>query len=128
MTVNAKNAWATRRKAAAEAPLILHKKGEYRHRWTDWNPNAQAMTTQEIVVERWDMCTATALAGGKVEVTTTNRRLMSHLDSLHKMQPDKCRGGMATTGVATYTVGAETWKNYLAEHTEAKPKNDESQA
>lgn len=124
MEINAKNVAAIRRKLEAEKPFVMHKKGEYRHRWSGWNPNAQAIVNQEIVVERWDVCTATALAGGKMEVTTTNRRLMSHLDSLHKMQPDKCRGGMATTGVATYTVEAETWKNYLAAHTEAEPGNE----
>lgn len=122
MEINAQNAAAIRRKVEAEKPFVMHKKGEYRHRWSGWNPNAQAIVAQEIVVERWDACTATALAGGKVEVTTTNPRLISQLNNLHKMQPDKCRGGMVTTGVATYTVNAETWQNYLAAHTEAKPE------
>lgn len=122
MEINAKNAAAIRRKVEAEKPFVMHKEWEYRHRWNGWNPNAQAIVDQEIVVERWDACTATTLAGGKVEVTTTNRRLISHLNSLHKMQPDKCRGGMTATGLATYTVNAETWQNYLAAHTEAKPE------
>ena len=124
MEINAKNVAAIRRKLEAEKQFIMHKKGEYRHRWNGWNPNAQAFVNQEIIVEMYDECTATPQTGGKVEVTTTNRRLICHLDSLHRMQPDKCRGGMATTGVATYTVEAEVWKNYLAAHTEAEPGNE----
>ena len=122
MKINAKNAAAIRRKVAAEKPFILHKKGEYRHRWNSWNPNVKAMMEQEMLIEMYEECTAAPRADGKVEVTTTNRRLMSHLDSLHRMQPDKCTGGRGTTGFVVYTVDAEAWQAYLAEHTEADVK------
>lgn len=126
MTVNAKNAWAIRRKAAAEAPFMLHKKGEHLHQWDSWNPNFKAMVQQEITIEMFEECTVAPRADGKVEVTTTNRRLMSQLDTMHHLEPGKCAGRSAPTGVAVYTVDAEAWKAYLAEHTEAEPDNDES--
>lgn len=119
MTVNAKNAWAIRRKAAAEAPFMLHKKGEHLHQWEGWNPNFKAMVQQEITIEMFEECTVAPRADGKVEVTTTNQRLMSQLDTMHHMEPGKCTGRKATTGVAVYTVDAEAWKTYLAEHTKA---------
>ena len=122
MKVDAKNAAAIRRKVAAEKPLILHKKGEYPHRWSSWNPNMKAMVEQEILIEIWEECTTAPRADGKVEVTTTNLRLMSQLNSMHRMQPDKCTGRRVTTGVAVYMVDAEAWQAYLAEHTEAGTK------
>ena len=127
MTVNAKNAWAIRRKIAAETPLKLHKRGEHLHQWEGWNPNFKTVVQQEITIEMFDECTVAPRADGKVEVTTTNQRLISQLDTMHRMEPGKCAGRSATTGVAVYTVDAEAWKAYLAEHTEgeAEPDNDE---
>ena len=122
MAVNAKNAWAIRRKVAAEKPLILHKKGDHLHQWDSWNPDMKAMVQQEIIIEMFEECTVAPQAGGKVEMTTTNQRLMSQLDNLHRMKPDKCSGGKVTTGLAVYSVDAETWQAYLAEHTEANTK------
>lgn len=119
MTVNAKNAWAIRRKATAEAPFMLHKRGEHLHQWEGWNPNFKTVMQQEITIEMFEECTVAPRADGKVEVTTTNQRLMSQLDTMHRMEPGKCTGRRVTTGVAVYTVDAETWKAYLAEHTEA---------
>lgn len=128
MKVNAQNAAAIRQKAAAEKPLILHKKGEYPHRWNAWNPNVKAMMTQEVVIELWEECTVAPRADGKVEVTTSNQRLMSHLDSMHRLEPGKCTGRRVTTGVAAYLVDAESWKSWLAVHTEVheegKPSNE----
>ena len=126
MKVNAHNAAAIRRKAAAETPFILHKRGEHLHQWSAWNPNIRAMTEQEIIIEMYDECTVAPQADGKVEVTTTNRRLMSQLDTMHSMEPTKCTGGKMTNGLAVYKVDAEAWQAYLAVHTEAKPGNDES--
>ena len=126
MEVKAQNAAAIRRKAAAKAPFILHKKGEHLHQWNSWNPNFKAMVQQEITIEMFEECTVAPQADGKVEITTTNRRLMSQLDTMHRMEPGKCTGGKVTTGIAVYTVDAEAWKAYLAEHTEAEPDNDES--
>lgn len=126
MKVNANNAAAIRRKAAAEQPFMLHKRGEHLHQWSAWNPNVRAMTEQEIIIEMFGEGTVAPQADGKVEVTTTNRRLMSQLDTMHSMEPTKCTGGKATTGLAVYTVDTEAWKAYLAEHTEAEPDNDES--
>lgn len=126
MTVSAKNAWAIRRKAAAEAPFILHKKGEHLHQWSSWNPNFKTVVQQEITIEMFEECTVAPRADGKVEVTTANQRLMSQLDNLHRMEPGKCTGWSVATGVTTYTIDAEAWKAYLAEHTEAEPDNDES--
>lgn len=120
MKVNTHNAAAIRRKAAAETPFYLHKKGEHLHRWNEWNPNVKAMLEQEIIIEMYDECTAAPQAGGKVEITTTNRRLMSHLDSMHSMEPTKCSGGRVTAGLAVYEVDTEAWQAYLAAHTEAK--------
>lgn len=119
MTVNAKNAWAIRRKAAAEAPLMLHKKGDHLHQWESWNPNFKTMVQQEITIEMFEECTVAPRADGKVEVTTTNQRLTSQLDTIHRMEPGKCTGRRVTTGVAVYIVDAEAWKAYLTEHTEA---------
>lgn len=125
MTVNAKNAWAIRRKAAAEAPFILHKKGEHLHQWESWNPNFKAVVQQEITIEMFEECTVAPRADGKVEVTTTNQRLISQLDTMHRMEPGKCAGRSVATGVAIYTVDAEAWKAYLAEHTEAAKAEEE---
>lgn len=125
MTVNAKNAAAIRRKAEAEKPFFLHKKGEHLHRWDTWNPNVKAMMTQEIIIEMYNECTVAPRAEGKVEVTTTNQRLMSQLDRLHSLQPTKCTDRRMTTGVAVYVVDTEAWASYLAEHTEAKPDGPE---
>ena len=119
MSINAKNARAIRQKAAAEAPFMLHKKGEHRHRWNAWNPSFKAMVQQEITIEMFEECTVAPRADGTVQVTTTNQRLMSQLDTMHRMEPGKCTGRSATTGVAVYTVDTEAWKAYLAEHTEA---------
>lgn len=123
MKVDARNAAAIRRKVAAEKPLILHKKGEYPHRWNSWNPNLKAMMEQEILIEIWEECTTAPRADGKIEVTTTNQRLMSQLEQLHRLEPGKCTGRRVTTGVAVYLVDAEAWQAYLAEHTEAKPND-----
>ena len=120
MTVNAKNAWAIRRKAAAEAPFMLHKKGDHLHQWEGWNPNFKTMVQQEITIEMFEECTVAPRADGKVEVTTTNQRLMSQLDTMHRMEPGKCTGRRVTTGIKDYVMDAEAWKAYLAEHTEAK--------
>lgn len=117
MEINARNAAAMRRKAAAEAPFILHKKGEHLHQWSSWNPNFKAMVQQEITIEMFEECTVAPRTDGKVEVTTTNQRLISQLDTMHRMKPDKCSGWSVTTGVTAYTVDAETWQSYLAEHT-----------
>lgn len=117
MKVNARNAAAVRRKAAAETPLILHKKGEHLHRWDNWNPNLKAMVQQEITIEMYEECTVAPRADGKVEVATTNRRFMSQMDNLHRMKPDKCTGWSVATGVTAYTVDAEIWQKWLAEHT-----------
>ena len=128
MKINAHNAAAMRRKAEAEKPFFLHKKGEHLHRWDAWNPNVKAMMTQEIIIEMYDECTVAPRAEGKVEVTTTNRRLMSQLDRLHSLQPTKCTDRRMTTGVAVYVVDAEEWQGYLAVHTEVheegKPSNE----
>ena len=128
MTVNAQNAEAIRRKVAAEKPLILHKKGEYPHRWNAWNPNIKAMVTQEVIIEMWEECTVAPRADGKVEVTTSNQRLIFHLDSMHQLEPRKCNGRRVATGVAAYLVDADAWENWLAVHTEVheegKPSNE----
>lgn len=126
MKVNAKNAWAIRRKAAAEAPFMLHKKGDHLHQWEGWNPNFKTVVQQEITIEMFEECTVAPRADGKVEVTTTNQRLMSQLNTMHRMKPGKCAGRRVTTGVAAYVVDAEAWKAYLAEHTEAD-KTEEGQ-
>lgn len=128
MTINAKNAAAMRQKAAAEKPLILHKKAEYTHRWNAWNPNVKAIMTQEIVIELWKECTVAPRADGKVEVTTSNQRLMSQLDRMHRLEPGKCTGRRVTTEIAAYLVDKEAWQAYLAVHTEvhkeSKPSNE----
>lgn len=125
MTVNAKNARAIRRKAAAETPFMLHKKGEHLHRWESWDPNFKTVIQQEITIEMFKECTVAPRADGKVEVTTTNQRLMSQLDTMHRMEPGKCTGRNVTTGVAIYTVDAEAWKTYLTEHTEAEAQKED---
>ena len=123
--ITAANAKAIRQKKAAEAPLILHKKKDYHHRWTGWDPNIGAMVEQEIIIEMWDRCTAAPTAGGKVEVTTADRRLEHQLAELHRARPQECSAGRKTMNITTYTMEAETWQTWLAEHTEAE-KNDES--
>lgn len=125
MTINTQNAAAIRRKVEAETPFILHKKGEHLHQWDSWNPSFKTMVQQEITIEMFKECTVAPRADGKVEVSTTNQRLMSQLDNMHRMEPGKCTGRRVATGVAVYTVDAEAWKTYLAEHTEAEPNNDE---
>lgn len=128
MKVNAQNAAAIRRKVAAEKPLILHKKGEYPHRWNTWNPNVKAMMTQEVVIELWEECTVAPRADGKVEVTTSNQRLISQLEIMHRLEPGKCTGRKVTTGLTAYLVDTEAWKSWLAVHTEVheegKPSNE----
>lgn len=128
MKITAQNAAAMRRKAEAEKPFFLHKKGEHLHRWDTWNPNIGAMMTQEIIIEMYDECTVAPRAEGKVEVTTTNRRLISQLDRLHSLKPKECTDRRMTTGVAVYVVDAEAWASYLAVHTEVheegKPSNE----
>ncbi len=123
--ITAQNAAAMRRKAEAEKPFYLHKKGEHLHRWDSWDPNMKAMMTQEVIIEMYDECTVVPRAEGKVEVTTTNRRLMSQLDRLHNLKPTKCTGRRMTIGAAVYVVDTEAWANYLAEHTEAEAEDQE---
>lgn len=125
MEISAKDAKAIREKAAEEKPFIIHKLREYPQRWNSWNPNIRATVQQEITIEMFEECTVAPRADGKVEVSTTNQRLMSQLDTMHRMEPGKCTGRRVETGVAVYTVDAEAWKTYLAEHTEAEPDNDE---
>lgn len=121
MKVNAHNAAAIRKKAEAEKPFVLHKKGEHRHRWNAWNPNMKAMMTQEVIIELWEECSAAPRADGMVEVTTLNRRLEWELEQLHYQQPRKCSRGRKTLGVvASYQVDAELWAAFLAEHTETE--------
>lgn len=120
MKVNARNAAAIRRKTEAETPLYLHKKGEYVHRWNAWNPNAGAMMEQTIIIEKWDICTTAPRADGKMEVTTANRRLEHQLAELHRARPQECSAGRKTLNVTTYTIDAEVWREWLAEHTEEK--------
>lgn len=117
--ITAANAEAIRKKVAAEKPLILHKKQDYRHRWTGWNPNVGAVMEQEIIIEMWDICTVAPTAGGKMEVTTCNRRLERKLAELHRAKPKECSAGRKTMNITTYTIEAETWQNWLAAHTEA---------
>ena len=126
MEVTAANAKAMREKTATEKPFMMKKLGEYPHRWNSWNPNIKAMVQQEIIIEKWDTCSAAPRADGMVEVTTLNRRLEWELERLHDQQPRKCFMDRKTLGVvASYQVDAELWQNWLAEHTEAKT-NDES--
>lgn len=127
MKATAQNAEAIRRKAAAEKPFYLHKKGEHHRRWNSWNPDMKAMFEQEIIIEMYDECTVAPQADSKVEVTTTNQRLMSQLDNIQRMKPGKCTGWRVAAGIAVYKVDAEVWQAYLAEHTEAEPEDDESQ-
>ena len=124
MDVTTANAKAIREKAAAEKPFFLHKLREYPHRWASWNPNVKAMVQQEIIIEKWDTCTVTPRADGMVEVTTLHRRMEWELEQLHWQQPGKCFMSRKTMGIAVYKIDAETWKNWLAEHTEAEPDNE----
>lgn len=126
MEISAQNAKAIREKAAAEKPFIIHKLGEYPHRWNSWNPNVKAMAQQEIIIEKWDTCSVTPKAGGKVEVTTLNRRMEQELERLHWKELGKCFMMRKTMGIAVYEIDAETWENWLVQHTEAKTDNDES--
>lgn len=119
------NAEAIRKKAEAEKPFILHKKGEHRHRWNAWNPNIKAMMPQEVIVELWEECSAAPRADGMIAVTTLNRRMEWELEQLHYQQPRKCSRGRKTLGiVASYEVDAEMWQAWLAEHTEAKTETE----
>ena len=126
MKITAQNAAAMRKKAAAETPLILHKLSEYHHQWSSWNPDLKAMVQQEIIIEKWDKCTTAPRAGGKVEVTTSDRRVEWQLEQLHRQQPEKCSQARKTTGIAIYEIDVDTWETWLAEHTERKT-NDKSQ-
>lgn len=124
MEIRAANARAIREKAAAEKPFIIHKMGEYPHKWSSWNPNIKAMVQQEITIEKWDTCSVTPRTDGKVEVTTLHRRMEQELEHLHWKELRKCFMVRKTMGIAVYEIDAETWKNWLAEHTEDKT-NDE---
>ena len=119
------DAAAIRKKAKAEKPFIMHKKGEYQHRWSSWNPNIKAMMTQAVTIEMWEECSVTPRADGRVEVITANRRLDWELERLHWQQPRKCSRGRKTLGiVASYEVDAELWQAWLAEHTEAEAQKE----
>ena len=119
-TVNSANYKAIAKAAAARQPFRLRKVGEYHNRWETWNPNIRAMVVQDVTIEKWDKCTVTPEADGRVKVATTNARMRYHLQQLSMLHPAKCKEMGTRLQVASYTVERDLWAEWLAEHTEAE--------
>lgn len=117
MKVNAQNAAAVRRKAAAETPLILRKESEITKTQEVWVPELRRMAETESIYEKWNVCTTCYSGGGRLQITTTNRRMESKLEQVRRQQPEACKLLLRRYGVTIWEMDSKAWSEWAAQYT-----------
>ena len=117
MEINVRNAAAVRRKAAAETPLILRKESEITKTQEVWIPELRRMAETESIHEKWNVCTTCYSGGGRLQITTTNRRMKAKLEQLHRQKPEVCKLLLRRYGVTVWEMDSKTWSEWAAQYT-----------